>query len=130
MSKPATRKLRGYRKRPAAVPKSQKNKGKRGLYAPVPQTLPDVTEKRLEEIAVEEEQEQEQEYPHDVLIEGVMDEGCMQQGCMEEGLGQLVDTKEQVDKLPSPDSEYEYIAGLSEWYRSNGLISIDRKSVV
>ena len=87
VSKPATRKLRGYRKRPAAVPKAQKNKGKRGCYALVLETLPIVTEKIPEEIEVEQEQEQEQGYPQDVLIEGVMNKGCMQQGCMEEGLG-------------------------------------------
>ena len=48
----------------------------------------------------------------------------MDEGCMEEVLGQLADTKEQVDKLPSPYSDYEYIAGLTEWYGSDGLVSI------
>ena len=106
--KHVTKILRGYRKRPTVVPKAKKNRGKRGRYAPVPQTLPVVTKKLPEEIAVEQEQEQEQEYPRDVLIEGVMDEGCMQQGFMEEGLGHLADTEEQVDKLPSPDFDYDY----------------------
>ena len=44
-SKPATRRLRGYRKCLTAVPKAKQNRGKRGRYAPVPETLPIVHKK-------------------------------------------------------------------------------------